>query len=47
VCRGQEGPKGIKGTLRPDIQAIIYAIYLKANVGTRNKKEVVRKFRYS
>jgi hypothetical protein len=47
VCRGQEGPKGSKGEyLRPDFQANTRSrLFLKANVTTRYKKEVVRKFR--
>ncbi len=48
VCRGQEGPKSSKGTLRHLISRLMYLIYafLKANVTTRNRKEAVRKFRY-
>jgi hypothetical protein len=43
VCRGQECPKGIKGTLRPDFQINTRPrIFKKANVTTRYKKTVVR-----
>ncbi len=43
VCRGQEGTKGSKGTLRPDFQANIKSrIFFKANVTTRNRKTVAR-----
>jgi hypothetical protein len=46
VCRGQEHPKGSKGTLRPDIQANNRPrIFLKANVTTRYRKTVVRESR--
>jgi hypothetical protein len=46
VCRGQEGPKGSKGTLisRPIVD--IY-FFKQANVTARNRKEVVRKSKYS
>ncbi len=48
VCRGQEGPKGSKGTLRLDLQANTRPrIFEKANFTTRYRKEVVRKSRYS
>ncbi len=38
VCRGQEGPKGRKGTLRPDFQASNRPMIFKANVTTRHRK---------
>jgi hypothetical protein len=44
VCGVQEGPKGSKGTLRPDLQANTWPrlFKLKANVSTRNRKDVVK-----
>ncbi len=57
ICRGQEGPKAIKSTLRPEIQAntwpiqffksqFIYKNQITPNyVTTRNKKKVVRKLK--
>jgi hypothetical protein len=44
VCRGQEGSKGSKGTLRPDFQA--NTLDLGFVVITRNRKVVVKKSRY-
>ncbi len=46
VCIGQEGPKGSKGTLRPDFQANTRPRIKKANITARYRKEVVRKSRY-
>jgi hypothetical protein len=44
VCKGQERPKGRKGTLRPDIQANTRPrIFFKANFTIRYRKTVVRK----
>ncbi len=36
VCKGQQGPKGCKGTSRPDFQAnTLLRLFLKANVPTK------------
>ena len=44
VCRGQERPKGRKGTLRPEFQANTRPrIFYKANVTPRYRKTVVGK----
>jgi hypothetical protein len=43
----QEGPQGSQDTLRPLKHYLTFASFLKVNVTTKNRKKVVRKFRYS
>jgi hypothetical protein len=48
ACRGQEGPKGSKDTLRPDFQAnTILRIFIKSQCHHKIKEGDCKESRYS